>query len=98
MSESQEQVAALNAEIDHLRARLSDAPKRMRALEERLLETKGQLAQAVQAREALRGKWIDARTLEVMHRGWHIDGQAVRPDHRMVAHTGFLTVARLLAG
>ena len=43
-----------------------------------------------------KGKWIDARTLEVLHRGWHIDGQAVRPDHRMVAHTGFLTVARFL--
>ena len=28
---------------------------------------------------------------------WHVDGQSVRPDHRMVAHTGFLTHARLLA-
>ncbi|HEY7104802.1 MAG TPA: tRNA (adenine-N1)-methyltransferase [Acidimicrobiia bacterium] len=36
-------------------------------------------------------------TLEVMQRGWHVDGQSVRPDHRMVAHTGFLTHARLLA-
>ena len=36
-------------------------------------------------------------TLEVLQRGWHVDGQSVRPDHRMVAHTGFLTVARLLA-
>jgi tRNA (adenine57-N1/adenine58-N1)-methyltransferase len=54
------------------------------------------ITQAAQAREALRGRWIDARTLEVLHRTWHIDGQAVRPDHRMVAHTGFLTVARFL--
>jgi tRNA (adenine57-N1/adenine58-N1)-methyltransferase catalytic subunit len=54
------------------------------------------ITQATQAREALRGRWIDARTIEVLHRGWHIDGQAVRPDHRMVAHTGFLTVARFL--
>ncbi|HVJ98398.1 MAG TPA: tRNA (adenine-N1)-methyltransferase [Acidimicrobiia bacterium] len=38
-----------------------------------------------------------AETLEVMHRGWHVEGQAIRPDHRMVAHTGFLTVARHLA-
>jgi tRNA (adenine57-N1/adenine58-N1)-methyltransferase len=38
------------------------------------------------------------RTLEVLHRGWHIEGQAVRPDHRMVAHTAFLTVARLVDG
>jgi tRNA (adenine57-N1/adenine58-N1)-methyltransferase len=38
-----------------------------------------------------------AQSLEVMQRGWHVDGQSVRPDHRMVAHTGFLTHARLLS-
>ncbi len=38
-----------------------------------------------------------AETIEVLQRGWHIEGQSVRPDHRMVAHTGFLTTARLLA-
>jgi len=38
-------------------------------------------------------------TIEVLNRGWHIepDQNAVRPDHRMVAHTGFLTTARKLA-
>ncbi|HEX5586141.1 MAG TPA: tRNA (adenine-N1)-methyltransferase [Acidimicrobiia bacterium] len=36
-------------------------------------------------------------SLEVLHRTWHVDGQSVRPDHRMVAHTGFLTHARLLS-
>jgi tRNA (adenine57-N1/adenine58-N1)-methyltransferase len=35
-------------------------------------------------------------TLEVLQRAWHVEGQSIRPDHRMVAHTGFLTVARLL--
>jgi tRNA (adenine57-N1/adenine58-N1)-methyltransferase len=54
------------------------------------------ITQAVQVREALKGKWIDGRTIEVLHRGWHIEGQAVRPDHRMVAHTAFLSVARFL--
>ncbi len=54
------------------------------------------ITQAVQVREALKGKWIDARTIEVLHRGWYIEGQAVRPDHRMVAHTAFLSVARFL--
>ena len=54
------------------------------------------ITQAMQVREQLKGRWIDARTLEVLHRGWHIDGQAVRPDHRMVAHTGFLSIARFL--
>tara|TARA_Y100000590_G_scaffold250595_1_gene281480 strand:- start:29 stop:802 length:774 start_codon:yes stop_codon:yes gene_type:complete len=37
-----------------------------------------------------------AETLEVMHRTWHVDGAAVRPSHRMVGHTGFLSHARLL--
>jgi tRNA (adenine57-N1/adenine58-N1)-methyltransferase len=54
------------------------------------------ITQAARVRESLKGKWIDARTIEVLHRGWHIEGQAVRPDHRMVAHTGFLSVARFL--
>lgn len=54
------------------------------------------ITQAMQVRERFTGRWIDARTIEVLHRGWHIDGQSVRPDHRMVAHTAFLTVARFL--
>jgi tRNA (adenine57-N1/adenine58-N1)-methyltransferase len=37
-----------------------------------------------------------ASTIEVLNRSWHIEGQSVRPDHRMVAHTGFLTAARQL--
>ena len=35
-------------------------------------------------------------TVEVLQRSWHVAGAAVRPDHRMVAHTGFLTTSRLL--
>jgi tRNA (adenine57-N1/adenine58-N1)-methyltransferase catalytic subunit len=37
-----------------------------------------------------------ASSLEVLHRTWHIEDRSVRPDHRMVGHTGFLTTARLL--
>jgi tRNA (adenine57-N1/adenine58-N1)-methyltransferase len=37
-----------------------------------------------------------ASTLEVFHRTWHIEDRSVRPDHRMVGHTGFLTIARVL--
>lgn len=33
-------------------------------------------------------------TFEVLHRSWHVSERSVRPDHRMVAHTGFITVAR----
>jgi tRNA (adenine57-N1/adenine58-N1)-methyltransferase len=36
-------------------------------------------------------------TVEVLQRSWHVEGASVRPDHRMVAHTGFLTTARLLS-
>lgn len=52
------------------------------------------ITQAVQVRESFGKGWVDQRTLEVLHRTWHIEGMAVRPDHRMVAHTAFLTVAR----
>jgi tRNA (adenine57-N1/adenine58-N1)-methyltransferase len=38
-----------------------------------------------------------AETFEVLHRTWHVEARSVRPDHRMVAHTGFLTTARRLA-
>lgn len=54
------------------------------------------ITQAVQVREVLGNNWADQRTLEVLHRTWHIEGLSVRPDHRMVAHTAFLTVARYL--
>src|SRR3954466_2803223 len=57
----QAQVAVLEQEIDQLRRRLADAPKRQRALEERLLETKGQLAQAVSQNEKLSYTLREAR-------------------------------------
>lgn len=44
-----------------------------------------------------RSEFAMAETFEVLRRTWHIEGRSVRPDHRMVAHTGFLTSARLLA-
>ena len=34
---------------------------------------------------------------ESMVRTWHVEGLAVRPDHRMIGHTGFLVTARRLA-
>ena len=53
------------------------------------------ITQATQVRQAMEGDgWILQRTLEVLNRGWYIEGMAVRPDHRMVAHTGFLTTGR----
>ena len=55
------------------------------------------ITQAAHLREVLEtSDFAMAETVEVLQRGWHIEGQAVRPDHRMVGHTGFLTHARLL--
>jgi len=53
------------------------------------------IIQVVQFREALH-EWgfLLPQTVEVLNRGWHVEGAAVRPDHRMVGHTGFLTSAR----
>jgi tRNA (adenine57-N1/adenine58-N1)-methyltransferase catalytic subunit len=55
------------------------------------------IGQVARLREELAASTFGmADTIEVLQRGWHVDGQSVRPDHRMVAHTGFLTHARLL--
>jgi proteasome-associated ATPase len=58
---SREQLEALEAEVAALRQRLQDAPKRVRTLEERLLETKGQLSQAVSQNEKLSYTLREAR-------------------------------------
>jgi tRNA (adenine57-N1/adenine58-N1)-methyltransferase len=56
------------------------------------------IGQVMRLREELAGSSFGmAESVEILQRGWHVDGQSVRPDHRMVAHTGFLTHARLLA-
>ncbi|HVT22462.1 MAG TPA: tRNA (adenine-N1)-methyltransferase [Mycobacteriales bacterium] len=49
--------------------------------------------------EGLRGHggFAEPAAWESMVRGWHVDGLAVRPEHRMVGHTGFLVTARRLA-
>ena len=57
------------------------------------------IVQVIQLREKLQGSAFGlAETMEVLQRTWRVEGQSVRPDHRMVAHTGFLTHARLVAG
>src|SRR3954452_3828406 len=57
----QESIKGLEEEVVVLRRRLQDAPKRVRTLEERLLETKGQLAQAVSQNEKLSATLREAR-------------------------------------
>jgi tRNA (adenine57-N1/adenine58-N1)-methyltransferase len=38
--------------------------------------------------------FLHIETFEVLRRSWHVTERSVRPDHRMIGHTGFLTVAR----
>lgn len=49
--------------------------------------------------EAIRatGLFTEPDASETLIRGWHVEGLAVRPDHRMIGHTGFLITARRLA-
>lgn len=49
--------------------------------------------------EELRGHggFDEPASWETLLRGWHVEGLAVRPEHRMVGHTGFLVTARRLA-
>lgn len=52
--------------------------------------------QVQQVRESLdaAGNFLDVMSFEVMMREWAIDGRSVRPSHRMIGHTGFITIAR----
>ncbi|QBI54160.1 tRNA (adenine-N1)-methyltransferase [Streptomonospora litoralis] len=43
------------------------------------------------------GSFYEPRAFETLVREWHVEGLAVRPDHRMIGHTGFLVTARRLA-
>ncbi|MGH7168045.1 MAG: tRNA (adenine-N1)-methyltransferase [Nitrospiraceae bacterium] len=54
------------------------------------------IPQAMQTVEALEraGVFGLIQTFETLLRTWNIQGRSVRPDHRMVAHSGFITVAR----
>jgi proteasome-associated ATPase len=61
VAELQQQAKLLEEEVVTLRQRLQDAPKRVRTLEERLLETKGQLSQAVSQNEKLTFTLREAR-------------------------------------
>jgi tRNA (adenine57-N1/adenine58-N1)-methyltransferase len=60
------------------------------------LPTTVQLQQLVLALPA--AGFLHVETFEVLKRGWHVTERSVRPDHRMVGHTGFLTLARVGPG
>jgi tRNA (adenine57-N1/adenine58-N1)-methyltransferase len=56
------------------------------------LPTTVQIQRLVLALEPARYQHLE--TFETLHRSWHVAERSVRPDHRMVGHTGFITVAR----
>jgi tRNA (adenine57-N1/adenine58-N1)-methyltransferase catalytic subunit len=56
------------------------------------LPTTNQVQQASLAMQA--AGFLQVQTIEVLVRTWHVTERSVRPDHRMVGHTGFLTVGR----
>jgi tRNA (adenine57-N1/adenine58-N1)-methyltransferase catalytic subunit len=58
------------------------------------LPTIPQVSQAVEAMR--RGGFSFLNTFEGLVRTWNVEGQSVRPDHRMVAHTGFIITGRKL--
>ncbi|MGA8113440.1 MAG: tRNA (adenine-N1)-methyltransferase [Actinocatenispora sp.] len=58
--------------------------------------TTPQLSELVEGLRA-RGSFTEPRAWESLVRDWHADGLAVRPDHRMIAHTAFLISSRKLA-
>jgi tRNA (adenine57-N1/adenine58-N1)-methyltransferase len=57
------------------------------------------IVQAAQLAEALRSarRFVQVETQEVLLRGWHIRGAAVRPEQQMIGHTGFITLGRFVA-
>jgi tRNA (adenine57-N1/adenine58-N1)-methyltransferase len=82
------------------------APWECLAVAERLLRPGGALVgyvatttQLSRLVETLRisGRWTEPRAEESIVRTWHLDGLAVRPDHRMSGHTGFLIATRRMA-
>jgi len=58
--------------------------------------TTTQLSRTVETLRAL-GGWTEPEALETLLRTWHVEGLAVRPNHRMNGHTGFLITVRRLA-
>ena len=55
-----------------------------------------QLSRVVEALRAS-GNFTHPQSSETILRGWHVEGLAVRPDHRMIGHTAFIVTARRLA-
>lgn len=60
------------------------------------LPTVPQVQKTVETAESM-GIFTQIEVTEVLMRDWNVAGRSVRPDHNMVAHTGFLTFMRRVA-
>lgn len=58
--------------------------------------TTTQLSAQVEAIRAS-GQYVEPEVIETLLRPWHVEGLAVRPEHRMMGHTGFLVFTRKMA-
>lgn len=58
--------------------------------------TTTQLSRTVEALRSDR-RFTEPYSWESLHRGWHVDSLAVRPENRMIGHTGFLVRSRRVA-
>lgn len=58
--------------------------------------TTTQLSRVVETAR-LSGGWTEPSSWESLVRGWHVEGLSVRPEHRMIGHTGFLVTMRRMA-
>ena len=95
---SSDDAAAIAPAIDMLRADVDVLKEATAALASGgllcgFLPTTGQVQQLVLSLGD--HGFVEVETFEILHRAWHVTERSVRPDHRMVAHTGFITVARL---
>ncbi len=53
--------------------------------------------QTVRKELATSGRFTEIMTFELLMREWAVEGRSVRPEHRMIGHTGFVTVARKIS-
>ena len=95
MTDADRVVLDMLAPWDHMSTAL---PRMLHAWRRAVLlrSTTTQLARTVSALRE-QGNFAEPAAWETLQRGWHVDGLAVRPEHRMVGHTGFLVTARRLA-
>ena len=112
-AEAAAQIRFLEEEVALLRRKITESPRHVRILEQRLAESAGRLAQLSARNEKLTETLKEARAQlialreqqcftepqawESLVRPWHVVGLAVRPEHRMIGHTAFLVTARRLA-